>query len=423
MKKLITISCPLSSRSGYGDHARDLVRSIISMDTYNVEILDQRWGNCPRTELIGKNEDLIPYLLPTNEIKTKPDIWIQITVPNEFQPIGKYNIGITAGMETTMVDPSWIEGCNRMNKVLVPSQHSKKVFDMTTYDKMDKQTNQKAGELRTTTPVEVLFEGLDLEVYKKTSEKESKIEKFMSNVKEDFCFLAVGHWLKGDIHHDRKDLGSLILNFNTTFNSIGSNKKPALILKTSGATYSVVDREEIRKKILSLIDKKDTNTPSIYFLHGDLSEKEMNALYNHQKIKSMVSFTHGEGFGRPLLEFSVTGKPTIAPNWSGQVDFLLEHGILLGGELKQVHQSAAWENVILKDSQWFYVNMPYASSALKTVFKKYKNIKEKSRKQTQYVKDNFSLDKMTDEFEVILKSASESISERVEFKLPKLEKI
>lgn len=420
-KRYLVVSCPLSSRSGYGDHARDIVRSLIDMDMFDIEVVDQRWGNCPRTELSGKNEDLAKLLRNAN-LEKQPDIFIQITVPNEFQPIGKYNIGITAGMETTMVDPSWIEGCNRMNKVIVPSEHAKKVFESCVYDKYNNKTKQKEGELRLTTQIDVVFEGLDLRVFNKSNEKSEVVESFMKDVKEDFCFLTVGHWLKGDFGHDRKDLASVISNFITTFKNKG-NKKPALIIKTSGATFSVVDREELRKKFMRLINIDDKSNPSIYFLHGDLSQKDLNALYNHNKVKAMFSLTHGEGFGRPLLEFSVTGKPTIAPNWSGHVDFLSQHGILLSGELKNVHQSALWDKVILKDSQWFYADMPYASSALNTVFKKYKDICTKSRKQTQYVKDNFTLDQMTDVLKVIMAEAKDSIAERVELKLPKLETI
>ena len=53
-----------------------------------------------------------------------------------------------------------------------------------------------------------------------------------------------------------------------------------------------------------------------------MTDSEINQLYNHPKVKAMLSFNKGEGFGRPLLEFTTTGKPVIASNWSGQLDFL-----------------------------------------------------------------------------------------------------
>ena len=395
IKPVLVISCPASSRSGYGDHSRDLIRSLISMDRYDVKIIDQRWGNCDMTEL--SDESITSRFI--KQMESQPDIWMQVTVPNEFQPVGKYNIGITAGMETTMISSPWIEGVNRMNMVLVPSKHSKEVFENTIYDKVDNNTKQKTGELKCTTPIEVLFEGLDLSKFFKTKDIVKSIVDTMSEIKEDNCYLFTGHWMQGEFGHDRKDVGGMIRIFLESFKNKSPKNRPALILKTSSATFSVTDREQILEKIEQIKASVDSKKlPSIYLIHGNLTEEELNSLYNHPKIKAMLSFTHGEGFGRPLLEFGVTGKPVIAPNWSGHVDFLSKNGILMPGELKQVHPSVVWDNVIIKESAWFYVDYGYASGLLKDMEKNYKNYLSKSRKQTQYIKDNFTLDQMTDLF-------------------------
>ncbi len=421
MKKSLYISCPASSRSGYGDHSRDLIHSLIAIDRFEIKVLDQRWGDCPMDALDGDSEldgKIIEVLVKDkSEVKERPDVWIQVTVPNEFQPVGHYNIGITAGMETTMVHEEWLMGCNRMDMVIVPSKHSKVTLQDTVFEKVDKNTKQKVGALKLEKPIEILFEGLDTRIF----DKEKNIVKIeeIDSIKEQFCFLVCGHWLKGDFGHDRKDIGGTIRTFLETFKNTG-NKRPALIIKTSGAGFSVLDREECIKKIQGVITGSEIkNPPNIYFLHGDLTSQQMNSLYNHPKVKAMVSLTKGEGFGRPLLEFSITGKPVIASNWSGHIDFLSKHGIMLAGELKDVHESAVWEKVILKESKWFYADYGYASMAMREVFKNYKSYHEKSRKQTKYVKDNFTLDKMTIEFEKILKV----IPEKVELALPKLERV
>jgi glycosyltransferase involved in cell wall biosynthesis len=156
----------------------------------------------------------------------------------------------------------------------------------------------------------------------------------------------------------------------------------------------------------------------IYLLHGDLTPTEMNGLYNHPKVKAMVSLTHGEGFGRPLLEFSVTGKPVIVSDWSGHTDFLPNNNTFkLPGELKEVDKSAIQEDVIIEGSKWFYVNYGYASNVIKNVYRKYKDYLLSSRKQRKYVKDNFSLDYMTEEFTRIIQ---DTIPEPVKLNLPKL---
>ena len=168
MRNSLVISCPASSRSGYGDHARDLIRSLIAMDKFDIQIMDQRWGNCPRTAL-SKNDEISKLMLPPGPLTKQPDIWIQVTVPNEFQPVGKYNIGITAGIETDRVAHEWIKGINRMDLNIVPSQHSKLVFEQTSYDEKD-QAGNVINQVKCEKPIHVLFEGLNLDIFDKNSD-------------------------------------------------------------------------------------------------------------------------------------------------------------------------------------------------------------------------------------------------------------
>ena len=418
MKPNLYISCPASSRSGYGNHSRDLIRSLIQIDKFKLNIIDQRWGNCPKTEFSdGKNSDIAKYIVGP-QMKEQPDIWIQVTVPNEFQPVGKYNIGITAGIETDRVSPEWIEGMNRMDVNIVPSEHSRNTFNII-YDKKDQRTDQTIEQLKIQKPLELLFEGVDTEIYNKNKKIEKSIDLKLSNIKEDFCFLLCGHWMNGEFGHDRKDIGGTIKTFLETFKNTAQRNMPALVIKT-GATFSIPEKKLIMEKIESIQNSISSDIkPSIYLLWGELSDLEMNSLYNHSKIKAMISFTHGEGYGRPLAEFSMTGKPIIVSDWSGHKDFISKHGFLLPGEVKQVHKSVVWDKVILKDSGWFFVNYGYASGIIKDITKNYKKYIEKSRKQTQYMKDNFTLDKMTTEFEVILDRHLPSFN----IELPKLEEL
>ena len=416
MKPFLVMSAPIATRSGYGDHARDLLRSLIAMDKYDILILSQRWGNLPENALGPDDEDIsrLIHKGQNNQLPKQPDIWIQVTIPNEFQAVGKYNIGITAGIETTICDPSWIEGLNRMDLNIVPSQHAKNVFINTTYDKMDNNTKQKVGTLKCEKPVEVLFEGLDLEVFNKTKEIPKTVVDTLADIPEQFCFLMVGHWLNGDFGHDRKDIATTIKTFCETFKNKG-RKKPALIFK-SGTTFSVRDREELLKKIQT-VRNLTPGAPNVYLIFGDMDAVELNGLYNHPKVKAMVSFTHGEGYGRPLQEFAITGKPVIAPNWSGHIDFL-KHSILLPGELKQVHPSVVWDKVVLKESSWFYVNAGYASNVMKEVFKNYKKFDRGGKKQATFIRKNFSLKQMTEEFKDLMNDVK--VVQQVPLQLPKL---
>jgi glycosyltransferase involved in cell wall biosynthesis len=220
----------------------------------------------------------------------------------------------------------------------------------------------------------------------------------LDKIKEDFAFLFVGHWLRGDLGEDRKNVGMMIKTFAMAFKN--EKVKPALILKTSSAGFSILDREETIKKIKQALGKDYSKVP-VYLIHGDLTEDEMNGLYEHSKVKAMLNFTKGEGFGRPLLEFSLTGKPILVSNWSGHVDFLKEGAVLLDGELKNVHPSAA-DQFLLKEAKWFSVNISEALVKMKDVFKNYSKYLPGSTKLAKNNKQNFSLQKMTEGFDIIL---------------------
>ena len=425
MKPFIVIQGPVATRSGYGNHTRDLATALIKADKYDIQIISLPWGSCPTNALLKDNSDHIAILerIARGNITRQPDVFIQISVPNEFQTHGKYNIGITAGIETTQVSHEFIEGCNRMDMNIVTSEHSKTGFVKTVYDKINDKTKQKEGELTLTKPIEVLFEGLDLDVYKKVepSNLHETVISELKDIKDEFCFLFTGHWLKGAIGQDRKDIGMMIKTFCESFKNKQAKNRPALILKTSHATFSIIDRDEITKKIHQVTHQYGDKVPNIYLLHGDLTDEEMNSLYNHPKIKAMISFTKGEGFGRPLLEFGITGKPIIASNWSGHKDFL-KYATLLPGELTQVHKSAA-DKFILRDSKWFTVNYSYASNVLQDIVSNYKKYIEISRKQSHHVKTNFSLDLMSKKFCKIIDNVLNTIPQQMSLKLPKLKKV
>ena len=415
MKPTLVISCPASSRSGYGDHARDIIKSLIKMDKFDIKVLDQRWGQCPRTELTEGDDIQKLVIPPGTQIPSQPDVWIQVTVANEFIKMGKYNIGITAGIETDRCSPEFLQGCNNMDLIIVPSEFSKQVLESTAYDGKDQNGNK--ATLKLNKPVEVVLEGLDINVFKKTSEKEPLVEELMSSVNSDYCFLFVGHWLQGAVGHDRKDISTMIDVFNKTFKNKSKKNQPALILKTGMAGFSRVDEHQLRRRVLSLTG---TDGPEIKIIHGDLTPSELNALYNHPKIKTMVSFTKGEGFGRPLLEFGMTGKPILASNWSGHVDFLGEYGTLLPGEIKDVHQTCFVDKLIIQGSKWFYINPNTASSYMKSVYKDYKVFLENARKQPSYIKKNFTLEHADDIYRKVIDKYVPEFPTSIKLKLPKL---
>ena len=425
MKKLMLICAPVTSRSGYGDHARDLVRAFLKLDKFNIKILDVPWGMTPRDGLDSElDKNIISCILPQPQMDKQPDVYVDIRIPNEFQTYGKFNIGITAGIETNAVSGNWIENCNKMDLVIVPSEHSKKGFVDALYEKMQQTPDgkqQKIGEMRLQKPIEVLFEGADENIFKTIDNSSLDL---VDDIKEDFCFLHVGLWGQGGYGEDRKDISKLIKVFYESF--ANKKEKPALILKTNQATFSILDREECLKKINSIKSQfpKDWDLPNVYLLHGSLSSEQMNKLYNHPKVKCFVSFTHGEGFGRPMLEASMVGLPVIASAWSGQMDFLSqEESLLLGGELVNVPKSQHWKDIIIPESKWFNVNETQAYKAMNYCFQHYDEVSNKVINLRNKNRRKFTLNKMTEKLDEIITPFMDKVPSQVNLNLPKLKKV
>jgi len=425
MKPLFFISCPIDTYSGYGARSRDIVKALLKSDKYDIKVIPQRWGTTPFGFLQADNPEhkqILDCCWNQPQLPKQPDVWMQITVPNEFQPIGKFNIGLTAGIETTVCDPSWLEGLNRMNLNLVSSNHAKAVFEQSVFEQRDRnQNNQVVGSIKLEKPIEVLFEGVDTSIYQKIDAMVgSEVGDVLDTIDEEFNYLFVGHWLQGELGQDRKDVGMLIKTFLETFK--GKSKKPGLILKTSSATYSVMDREEILEKINKIrIHVGDKDLPNIYLLHGELEDGEVNELYNHPKVKAHVSFTKGEGYGRPLLESSISQKPVIVSNYSGHLDFLdAEMSTLLPGQITQIHPSAVVQNMLIPESGWFTVDYDKASKTLEDVYKNYKNYLDGAKRQAYRSRTEFSLDKMG---EKLIELIDSKIPKPIQLKLPQLKKI
>ena len=417
-KPTFLISCPIDTYSGYGARSRDIVKAIIELDKYEVKIMPQRWGQTPKGFIKNNPEwEFLSKHILTVQPPNQPEIWMQITVPNEFQPVGKYNIGCTAGIESTIAPGDWIEGCNRMNLILGSSKHTIDVLKNSKWEKRDKQTNQPQGMLEWNGENESIFEGANTDVYKPV-----KSTFDLSNIKEEFAYLFVGHWMEGHMGEDRKNVGLLVKAFYETFKN--KSKKPALILKTSTVGSSYLDRDRILKRVKQIKDScKSNNLPNVYLLHGEFTDIEINEIYNHSKVKAMVNLTKGEGFGRPLLEFSLVNKPIITTNWSGHIDYLnSEFTTLLQGTMTKIHPSAA-NNMLLAEAEWFSVDTGHVGHYLKDVFENYKGYAEKAKRQGFQSRSKFSYEKMKEKLDALFTLKIPEFPKQVQLQLPKLKKI
>jgi len=423
-KPLCVIQAPIFSRSGYGDLSTDIAKSILRYDKYEVLIAPTKWGGCPPKTLeegtaTEEDKKLLSCFM-RQPLTKQPDLFIQISIPNEFQPIGKYNIGITAGIEVDKPSGEFVEGMNRVNLGIVTSDFVKKVFENVNYTKTLK--DGRTENVKCDKPIEVCFWGANTDIYKKTDEKVNTIEDVMANIPETFAFLFVGQWTNGGTYTDRKDIGNLIKTFLNAFKD--KEKQPCLILKTSGVNFSETDKVEILRKLKEVQDSVVGKLPNVYLIHGELTDIEMNALLNHEKVKAHISFTHGEGFGHPLLLASLSGKPVMASNWSGHVDFLNEkHAFLLDGVVKQIDPAAA-NQWLIKEGNWFYVSYSLAEEKMRAMFNNYgAKYLDKAEALRLENSEKFSLKAMDKHLHGLLDKYVPQFSVEQKIVLPKLKKM
>jgi len=432
MKRSVVMIAPFNTRSGYGDHARSIYYSIMDRDDLDIKCIDVKWGSTPRNHLrpeVKRHQKLLSSFVTQDQIKGQPDLLIDIRIPNEFAQGAKVNIGITAGVETDVVSPEFLEGMNKMNLNIVPSKFTADTFHRSIFDKMQDAPNgekQKIGEIKNKKPIKVLFEGVDTDVYspKEKHQLEKKLYGELDKlIKEEFAYLHVGQWGQQGFGEDRKNIGVMIKSFLKAFANIPN--PPALVLKTNGANFSVLDKDNIKKKIQSVKDMfTGVKLPNIYLIHGDFTIEEMSTLYNHPKIGAFITCTHGEGFGRPMLEASCCDLPVIASKWSGHLDFLTDsESMLIDGFIKPVPKSALWPPIIIEPSKWFDVNEADVVRKVRTFHKKRKLIQKKASRLGKRNRREFSLTAMATQFNKIIDDALTSVPQPVSLKLPKLKKV
>jgi glycosyltransferase involved in cell wall biosynthesis len=424
MSKLTcVIASPVETFSGYGTMARNFAKALFRVkgEEWDIKFLSLKWGDTPfgaLDEAVPEEKRIKDSIIADGQLRFKPDVWIQISVSNEFVPVGTVNIGYSCLVETSLLPAEMLEGLNRMNFNMVSAEHAKTIAVNSVWEKRN-EANNTVEQLSLKKPVETLFIGLDTAKFKKPE----KVSFDLSQVEESFCFLSVCHLLPGTEHlEDRKMVGRLIKTFLETFKD--KKNKPALILKSSTGRYSYVDEERtinIIDKIRKTVSSKDL--PNIYLIHGELTEQELCELYCHEKVKAFA-LAGNEGFGLPYIEFSaVSGKPIITSPWSGHIDFLnKEYNVFVNGSVEQIHGSTV-NQFLIAQSAWFKPNEKDLSKKLEDVYKNYKNCVDNGKRQGYISKTEFNLDKMADKLKEVLDKHMPTISKPVPLNLPKLANI
>tara|TARA_B100002019_G_scaffold110770_1_gene95276 strand:- start:10457 stop:11641 length:1185 start_codon:yes stop_codon:yes gene_type:complete len=390
----VILFAPVYSRSGYGDHSREVVSYLLENKKIELEIIPVSWGKNQDTYYTQKN-DLIENInkcVITKISEKKYDVCVTIGMPTEFKNIGNFNIGITAGVETNRVSKQFLHHTNKMDLLIVPSNFTRSVFENTKY------IDESQNELSLTCEISVVNEYADFVFYNDNDTQNN----ILSEINEDFCFLSVGQWISSEQDDGgRKNIASLIETFIETFR--GFDKKPALVLKTNGCNYSIADKLRIQNKIKNIVNSHSHDeNPNIYLLHGELNNKQLYDLYNNDKVKAFVTHTKGEGFGRPLLEAILSGLPIVCPKFGGYLDFLNDsNSSLINGKLLDVGSN---NSLFCENAKWIHVDVKKSSKAMIDVFENYNHHKEKVSKSIGNIKENFSKKSAHEKYENIFKN-------------------
>lgn len=377
MKKKIFVRGPVLSQSGYGEQSRFALRALRSReDLFDIYVQPINWG---QTGWIWENTEFRQWMdqriletqILLQQKQLQPDISLQITIPNEFKKICPVNIGYTAGIETTKVAPEWLVKGNDMDKILVVSQHAKDSYVNTEAQAKNNQTGEVIP-YKLETPVEVVWENTPFQT------ESEDIPGF--EPRHDFNFLCVSQM------GPRKNLQNTIKWFVEEF----IDQEVGLILKTNVKANCRMDKEAVEGSLMAILSAYPDRKCSVSLLHGDLSERQMRALYTHDKVKAMVNISHGEGFGLPLFEAARYCLPIISIGWSGQVDFLSDKYLKVKHELKPIGQQAHWKGVLEADSMWAYADQGSFKMALRMMYKKHGEFLKQAEELQGLVDEKFS---------------------------------
>jgi glycosyltransferase involved in cell wall biosynthesis len=419
MRKKIIIRGPVLSRSGYGEQARFALRSLRkNEDRFDIYISNTNWGHTGWTPQDDEERSFIDFLLQKTfhfvQNGGSFDISLQVTIPNEWEKLAPINVGYTAGIETNKIAPQWIEKSMLMDKIIVTSNHSKSTLTKTKYPLYDKETNQKVSTASVTTPVEVV--GYPVKTHNK--------KNLNLNLSTEFNFLMVSQW------GPRKNTGNSVRWFIQNFQD---NSNVGLVLKGFVRNNSTIDKIQAKSMLKKALDSVEGEVKcKIYLLHGDMSDQEMNSLYNDPKIKSLISISHGEGYGLPLFEAAYSGLPVVTSNWSGHVDFLnmpvkqRKKGSKKKTEtvfkpmfgdveytLGPIQPEAVWDGVLQADSMWCYPEEKSYKKTLTDMYESYDDFKGMAKKLKTWVRKEFEEQKQYDAFANAIIPAGEKKEESV----------
>ena len=395
-RQKVLVVGPALTLSGYGEQTRFALRALRSQeDQYDIYLNTTGWGATGWLHEDNEEREWLDSILHKTVQHSQRggtyDMSLQVTIPNEWKKIAPVNVGYTAGIETTRVAGEWLQASKMMDRIIVVSNHSKEIFESTSWEIMDSQTHQKMGVMKCDVPITTVnypvktFEAVDLGLKLST----------------DFNFLAIAQW------GPRKNVPATVKSFVEEFHD---DENVGLVLKVFHMACSNMDRVFMKQTLQETLAPYSDRKCKIHLLHGHFTDAEIHSLYAHPQIKGMLSLTHGEGFGLPLFEAAYTGLPVIAPAWSGQLDFLSApsnskktnklrpHFLKVEHDMVEIPEHVVWEGVLVKGSSWCEPRIDSAKAQMRALYKEYSRYKGQATRLKKHIVANFTQEQKYTEF-------------------------
>lgn len=392
MIKNVLLRAPLLTNSGYGVHSRQIFEWLETRKDFKLESQALPWGATPWIVNTDAEEGLFGRIMNTTALtKEKYDVSFQVQLPDEWDiNLARVNIGVTALVETDKCSIAWYENLDKMDHIVVPSVFTKEVVMNTFGKRFDRK-------------VTVIPEWFNNNLNKGADLKGISDERYRFDTK--FNLLTIGTITAADSNVDRKNLGASIA---AAIQAFEGQKDVGIVAKVSCGKGTKEDRKRCIDSINHIVEKfRKSQYPKVHLVHGNMTSKEMAALYKTNSIKGYFSATRGEGYGLPLVDAAASGVPVVVTDWSGHLDFLGDSFLKVDYTLKEIPASRVDGRIFMEGTSWAEPDMLSFSQQLKDLKSNYEKHADTARKLRKTTLTRFSKQKICKKYDKFLRERFE----------------
>ncbi|MGE7906609.1 glycosyltransferase family 4 protein [Peribacillus sp. NPDC094092] len=358
----ISIIGPTFDASGYAQALRTIVFGLKDLG-FMIRIIPKDWSQLNA----GLSPSQIKQLQEMSGSQVLPEGPIlHITIAQDFHPIpGRINIGMTM-LECDSIPKHWVEKCNQMQKIWVPSTFNKGTFIQSGVQKEK---------------ISVIPIGVDTNHFNLNAKPLN-----LFNTEGRFVFVSNFEWVY------RKGYDLLLKAFLEEFTF---NDPVALVIKTYDGSNFDPNGDKFIKEIKEMINQmKIVNPPMINLITEGLDTESIPSYYGIGNC--YIIPTRGEGWNLPALEAMACGLPVITTNWSAHLDFInQQNGYLIPSlGLELIPRFGIPNDDIYNGSRWAVPSLTDTRKLMRYAVENPKEVQQKgllARKEVEHQWSNSNM--------------------------------